>query len=98
MKILLTHTFKRTTKKLHRNQISELEKAIQEIQNNPAVGDTKVGDLAGVRVYKFHKQHQLILLAYTHNERNNELFLLSFTPHENFYKNMKKSKLIKYHL
>ncbi len=68
------------------NKISELEKAIQEIQNNPAVGDTKVGDLAGVRVYKFHKQHQLILLAYTHNERNNELFLLSFTNLRSAYR------------
>lgn len=98
MKVLLTNTFKRAIKKLHRNQISELEKAIQQIQNNPTIGDIKVGDLIGIRVYKFHILHQLILLAYTYDEQSNKLFLLSFAPHENFYKNMKKSELVKHSL
>ena len=95
MKVFLTNTFKRAAKKLHRNQVSELEKAIQQIQDNPSLGDMKLGDLGGTRVYKFHILHQLILLAYTYDEQSDELFLLSFAPHENFYKNMKRSELIK---
>jgi mRNA-degrading endonuclease RelE of RelBE toxin-antitoxin system len=90
MKILLTNTFKRASKKLHRNQITVVEKAIQEIQNNPLIGEPKVGDLAGIHIYKFHLLHQLILLAYTYDEQKDELILLSFAPHENFYENLKK--------
>ena len=90
MKIFLTNTFKRAAKKLHRNQISTLEDAIDELQNNPLLGDLKIGDLAGVRVYKFHIQQQLILLAYNYNELADELMLLSFASHENFYENLKK--------
>lgn len=89
-KILSTTTFKRAAKKLHRNQTSILDEAIQQLQNNPMLGELKIGDLSGVRVYKFYILHQLILLAYTYNEQNNELILLSFAPHENFYENLKK--------
>jgi len=90
MKVLLTNTFKRTAKKLHRKQIPLLEEAIQKIQDDPMIGVLKVGDLAGIYVYKFHIMHQLILLAYTYDEDNDELMLLSFAPHENFYENLKK--------
>jgi mRNA-degrading endonuclease RelE of RelBE toxin-antitoxin system len=90
MKILLTTSFKRAAKRLHRNQVFILEKAIQEIQNNPMLGDLKVGDLAGIRVYKIHVLHQLILLAYTYNKQEDELTFLYFAPHENFYEILKK--------
>jgi mRNA interferase RelE/StbE len=89
MKVFLTNTFKRAIKKLHRKQISILEEAIQQIQSNPMIGDLKVGDLVGIRVYKC-LLHQLILLAYKYNERSDELFFLSFAPHEIFYKTIKK--------
>lgn len=89
MKTRVTTTFKRTAKKLHRNQITLLETAISEIQKNPDLGELKVGDLVGVRVYKFHMLHQLILLAYTYDESSDELVLVSFGPHENFYANLK---------
>lgn len=89
MKILLTNNFKRASKKLHRSQIPVLEKAIQEIQNNPMIGDLKVGDLAEVRVYKFRILHQLILLAYTYDEQEDQIILLHFAPHENFYDKLK---------
>lgn len=93
MKVLLTHTFKRMAKKLHRNQVTIVEEAIQQIQNNPLLGESKIGDLAGVRVYKFRLQQQLTLLAYTYDEQKDELTLLSFAPHENFYDNLKNQIL-----
>lgn len=93
MKVLLTNTFKRAAKKLHRKQVPLLEEAIQKIQDDPMIGTLKVGDLSGVYVYKFHIAHQLILLAYTYDEDNEELMLLSFAPHENFYENLKNQIL-----
>jgi mRNA interferase RelE/StbE len=90
MKILLTNSFKRASKKLHRNQITFLEEAIKTIQIQPLAGELKIGDLAGVRVYKFRIFHQLILLAYTYDEKSDTLNLLSFASHENFYDDLKK--------
>lgn len=54
------------------------------------MGDAKVGDLVGIRVYKFHMQHQLILLVYTYDEPAEELVLLSSASHENFYDDLKR--------
>jgi mRNA-degrading endonuclease RelE of RelBE toxin-antitoxin system len=91
VKVLITQTFKRAAKKLHRNQVSVLETAIETIKNDPAIGELKKGDLAGVRVYKFHILKQLILLAYLYDDasQSETLTLLSFAPHENFYANLK---------
>lgn len=90
MHIFFTSTFKRSIKKLHRQQIPLLEQAIAEIGNNPEIGEAKIGDLAGIRVYKFHISHQLILLAYNYDEFADKIILLSFSSHENFYDNLKK--------
>jgi hypothetical protein len=90
MKVLITNTFKRATRKLHSNQIAELEKAIEQIRKNPTIGESKTGDLAGIRVHKFHMVHQLILLAYIYIEHTKSITLLSLASHENFYENLKK--------
>lgn len=90
MKILQTNTFIRAAKKLHRNQVSALKDAIEAIKQNPLIGELKKGGLAGIRVYKFRILHQLILLAYLYEEKANELTLISFAPHENFYDALKK--------
>lgn len=77
-------------KKLHSNQLLKLDGAIKQIQSNPYIGELKLGDLLGVRVHKFFIFNQLILLAYLCNEQDNELTLLAFAPHENFYRDLKK--------
>ncbi len=88
MKVFFTNTFKRATKKLHSNQLNALEDAIDYIQNHPKSGELKVGDLAGVRVYKFPMLHQLVLLAYIYDGKK-AVTLLWFAPHENFYRDFK---------
>lgn len=88
MKVQLTISFKRLAKKLHRNQIVLLEDAIEKVQNNPTIGELKVGDLAGIRVHKFNLLHQLILLAYFYDEKE-QITLLWFGSHENFYRDLK---------
>ena len=69
MNVLLTHHFKQAAKRLHANQRAALEEAIQALQANPMLGDLKIADLAGVRVYKFYMLHLLVLLAYSYNPK-----------------------------
>jgi mRNA interferase RelE/StbE len=80
--------FKRTYKKLYKNQLLEINAAIRTIMTDPVIGEEKKGDLAGVRVYKFDVQNQLYLLAYTVDETT--ITLLALGVHENFYRNLKK--------
>lgn len=89
MRILVTPSFVRTTKKLHRPQKADLDEAVRAISADPEIGDAKVGDLAGVRVYKFRFSNQLCLLAYRILDENS-LKLLTFGPHENFYRDLKR--------
>ena len=91
MNIVQTSTFSKTVKKLHKNQKIDLDKAIRGIVENPSIGDEKVGDLSGVSVYKFKMVKQLTLLAYKYEDQTITLTLLALGPHENFYRNLKKS-------
>ena len=58
--------------------------------NDPSLGEMKVGDLVGIRVYKFKMVKQLTLLAYTFEEDIITLTLLALGSHENFYRDLKK--------
>jgi mRNA-degrading endonuclease RelE of RelBE toxin-antitoxin system len=84
----ITNIFKKSTKKLMKNQISIVEDAIDEIIKDPEIGELKKGDLAGIRVYKFRIHQQLMLLAYQCSDK--EIILLSLNHHENFYRDLKK--------
>ena len=87
MEILQTPSFKRSVKKLHKEQRKILEEAIRSIVKQPTIGQAKKGDLAGIRVYKFKMFNQLILLAYQHNV--DKLILVALGSHENFYRDLK---------
>jgi len=50
----------------------------------------KIGDLAGVQVYKFKMVGQLMLLAYTFEHDTITLTLLALGSHENFYRDLKR--------
>jgi mRNA interferase RelE/StbE len=89
MKVLAAPSFLRTSKKLHANQKKALDKAIKVISVDPHVGKAKVGDLAGIAVYKFKVQGVEWLLAYRVIS-SRELKLLVVGPHENFYRNLKR--------
>lgn len=91
MRILVTSTFERTVKKLHQQQKTVLDDAVRTIASQPEAGETKVGDLAGVQVYKFRMGHLLCLLAYRVLDENT-LKLLMVGPHENFYRDLKRSE------
>lgn len=89
MNILQTPTFKSQIKRLHKNQKSDLDTAIQQIYKDPSIGDVKRGDLSGVRVYKFKMNKQLTLLAYAVIHDELQLILLALGSHENFYRDLK---------
>lgn len=89
MQILVTPTFQRTVKKLRATQKADLDEAVRQIVAAPSIGDMKVGDLAGIQVYKFHMGNLLTLVAYRVLDES-RLKLLMVGPHENFYRALKR--------
>ena len=86
--IIQSPIFAKQKKKLHKQQIRDLDQAVKFIVNNPQVGETKVGDLYNVQVYKYKSQNQQVLLAY--EVVDSTLYLYTFGSHENFYRDLKK--------
>ena len=91
MRLLVTPTFARSAKKLHPRQKADLDAAVRAVANDPGIGETKVGDLAGIQVYKFRMANQLCLLAYRVLDEDT-VKLLMVGPHENFYRDIKRMK------
>lgn len=82
--------FRRRVKKLHPAEKQSLDDAVKVIIKNPAIGELKAGDLAGVQVYKYKHKAQQNLLAYRFVEEELVLTLLALGSHENFYRDLKK--------
>ncbi len=91
MKVKTTPRFDRCIKKLHLQEKESLNNAIKAILSNPIAGVAKKGDLAGVLVYKYKHQQQLLLLAYSIDNLNQQLILLGYGTHENFYRDLKRN-------
>ncbi|OYO28114.1 addiction module toxin RelE [Janthinobacterium sp. PC23-8] len=93
MEILVTPTFAKAIKKLHARDKLVVDKAVLAIATDPATGEEKKGDLAGIFVYKFKLNKQEVLLAYQlHPEKVSPVSvrLLSLGAHENFYTELKR--------
>ena len=89
MQILQTNRFKKAYKKLHSNQLAEVNNAIDQVINNPEIGERKKGGLSWLRVYKFTVLGQLTLLGYS-VKKNGEVVLtfVEIGSHENFYRDL----------
>lgn len=90
IKVFQTNLFSKKIKKLSKKQKNDLDKAVRAIIENPKIGQEKKGDLIGVFVYKFKSSTQQLLLAYEWDEESRTLLMIGV--HENFYRNLKKSK------
>ena len=90
MRILQTRPFKQAVKRLHPGQKAELDDAVGKIAADPGLGEANLGDLAGVRMFKFRIGGQLALLAYSHDEAGEVVTLLALGGHQNFYRDMKR--------
>lgn len=89
MQVIQTRRFKQSVKKLKPNQKHDLDEAVRALLADPYLGESKRGDLAWLRVYKFRMVNQLTLLAYTFEEEKLILTLLTVGSHENFYRDLK---------
>ena len=86
-----TRRFARAYKKLHDNVAADVDAATEVVADNPAIGERKKGDLADLFVYKFRSQNQWYLLGYTVDEAVRLVYLEAVGPHENFYRDLKRS-------
>jgi mRNA-degrading endonuclease RelE of RelBE toxin-antitoxin system len=89
MRVIQANEFARVVKKLPRQHKLELDEAVKAIMADPLLGEAKVADLAGVRVYKFKLNKQLALLGYEYDGETVTLYLLKLGSHENFYRDLK---------
>ena len=74
MQINQTNRFRKAYKKLHSNQLIEVNEAIKKVIKNPELGEQKKGNLSWLRVYKFNVLGQLALLGYS-IEKKGEMVL-----------------------
>ena len=89
MEIIQTNRFKKAYKKLHKNQLADVNKAIETVIGNPDIGELKKGNLSWLRVYKFKVLGQLTLLGYSVEKTGKiVLTLVNIGPHENFYRDI----------
>lgn len=88
-----TRIFEKALNKLDDVVRDSVDEQIDLIIDNPEMGTLKKGDLSHIRVHKFKINGEQILLGYNWNEGKVTLTLLSFGPHENFYRDMKKRRI-----
>lgn len=86
-----TRRFARAYKKLHDNVAADVDAATDVVASNPDIGERKKGDLADLLVYKFRSQSQLYLLGYTVDVDVQLVYLEAVGPHENFYRDLKRT-------
>lgn len=86
-----TRRFARAYKKLHDNVAADVDAATEVVAADPTVGERKKGDLAQLLVYKFCSQGQLYLLGYTVDDAVRLVYLEAVGPHENFYRDLRRS-------
>lgn len=87
---LQTRRFARQYKKLHNNTATDVDVAVEAVTKNPQIGERKKGDLAVLRVHKFHSGGLLYLLGYTLEEGVRLIYLEAVGPHENFCRDLKR--------
>lgn len=86
--------FAQYVKKAHKPLQLAIEDAVELVCDSPDIGEPKVGDLAGLRVYKFRFNRQEYLLAYRPpvEDLPLEFLIIDFYQvgsHENFYADLK---------
>jgi mRNA-degrading endonuclease RelE of RelBE toxin-antitoxin system len=86
-----TRRFARAYKKLHDNVAADVDEATRVVAADPTLGERKKGDLSELFVYKFRSQNQLYLLGYTIDDEIRLIYLEAVGPHENFYRDFKRS-------
>jgi len=87
--------FMQFVKKAHKPLKLAIEDAVDLVCDTPDIGEAKLGDLKGIRVYTFSFNRQQYLIAYRPPEQETpvEFLLIDFYQigtHENFYEALKR--------
>lgn len=82
--------FEKAMKKLPESDVKIIEDEIDQIIDNPLIGEQKKNDLAYLRVHKFRFNEFTVLLGYSWVANKVELYLLHIGSHENVYGAQKK--------
>jgi len=90
--VLKASPFTKAFKKLNRQNKKQVEDEIDSIIANPKIGEEKKGDLSYLRVHKFSMNKQQVLLGYSWQEEQLEIWLLNIGAHENFYDKAKNRR------
>ena len=88
--IFQTNRFARAYKRLHSNELPEVDKAIKGLTLNPMAGEKKKGDLSELYVLKFSCLGRQLLLGYTLDEGVKLIYLEALGVHQNFYREIKR--------
>jgi mRNA interferase RelE/StbE len=88
---LQTRRFARQYKKLHDKVAADVDTAVVVVCHAPRSGERKKGDLSDLWVHKFESQGQMYLLGYTLDKGVRLVYLEAIGPHENFYRDLKRS-------
>ncbi len=88
MNVLYKSAFRRFVKKQTKAFQLAIEDEVEIILKKPEAGESKKGDLAGFRVYKFIFQRQEYLIAY--KIHGNDIIFYMIDTHENFYRELKR--------
>ena len=89
---LQTPRFSRLYKKLGKRQLSALHEAMDLVLKHPQSGQRKVGDLSELYVFKYKLGSEEWLLGYTLHTSKKIITWHAIGHHENFYRDVKKSK------
>jgi len=95
MQVIFKRPFAQFVKKAYKPLQLAIEDAVELICASPKVGEGKVGDLAGIRVYKFRFSRQEYLVAYRPPVQDlpSKFLTIDFYQvglHENFYAELKQ--------
>ena len=101
MEVNYKRPFNQFVKKAHKPLQLAIEDVVEAIRYHPELGEMKVGDLAGIRVYKFRFNRQEYLVAYrvlTMIIQSGEADQVEFLTidfyqvgtHQNFYEMLKR--------
>ena len=88
MRVYQSRSFEKKVKKFSKQEKKILDKEVNIIVDNPAIGEGKRGDLEQVFIHKFKIKTVEHLLAYRIVDENLELIMLGL--HENYYRDLKK--------
>ncbi len=93
MQVNFKRPFAKFVKKAHKPLQLAIEDSVELICSNLDIGENKVGDLSGIRVYKFRFNRHEYLIAYRLLDSSVDIFIVDFYQvglHENFYDTLKR--------